>query len=649
MADRGGLAPERDGGDGPDAARRSAVDAPERPGSSGPVTVPPLLGGLADAVPHLVWVASADGVSEYSGRIAAYAGLRDASGAGWDWEAMVHPDDLASTVTAWNAALASRGTYEHEHRLAMADGSHRWHLSRGIPMPDPASGRILWFGTATDIDDGRQAEERLRRTQSALALAMRGGQIGWWQRDLTMEEVTWSPELEELFGLAPGTFAGHEGAFLDFVHDDDLPALNAAVARAIESAEDYVIEFRFRHADGSWRWMEGRGRATFEHGRATFLHGIGMDITARKENEAAIRASEERLRLAIEVGAFGLYDVNLATGTTYWSPELRQMLDVGVDAAPPTTGIPVHRDDRKSTTAMLEAAQAPLSDGVFDHEFRTLPADGSTRWLAVHGQTFFSQPEPSPDRRALRSVGVVVDITERKQADELRDVFVGMLSHELRTPVTSIYGGSQVLRRGHVDEATRQEIIDDIVTESERLERLVENLLVLARAERHATLGGHDPVLIRPVLVRILEDKRRRWPDATLELEVEPGLPPVIGDEGSVELVLRNLISNALKYGPRTGTVSIDVRRAGEFVEVAVTDEGPGVSEAEVRHLFDLFYRTDDARRHAQGAGIGLFVVRALVEAAGGRVEAANRPSGGAEFRFTLPIFVESDSDALLD
>lgn len=608
-----------------------------------------LLGGLADAVPHLVWVADADGVREYSSRIAAYAGARLATGEGWDWQAMVHPDDLASTIEVWDAALAAGGTYEHEHRLAMADGSHRWHLSRGIPMPDGSSGRTLWYGTATDIHDVREAEERLRRTQSALALAMRGGLIGWWQRDLTTEEVTWSPELEDLFGLAPGAFAGHEGAFLDHVHPDDLPLVNAAVARAIATGEDYVIEFRFSHTDGTVHWMEGRGRATFENGRATFLHGIGMDITGRKGTEAAIRASEERLRLATEVGAFGLYDVDLVTGSVYWSPELRLMLGIDPDADPPASGIPIHPDDRANTLSLLDTAQAPLSDGVFDHEFRTARADGTTCWLAVHGQTFFSDSEPSADRRALRSVGVVIDISERKQADELRDVFVGMLSHELRTPVTAIYGGSQVLRRGHVDEATRHEIIDDIVTESERLERLVENLLVLARAERHAALGGQDPVLIRPLLTTIVEDKRRRWQEATIEMDVEPGLPPVSSDEGSVELVLRNLISNALKYGPVTGTVTIIVRRAGEYVEVTVTDEGPGVPDEEATRLFDLFYRTDDARQHAQGAGIGLYVVRALVEAAGGRVAAANRDAGGSEFRFTLPIFVESDADALLD
>ncbi|MBA2720852.1 MAG: PAS domain-containing protein [Chloroflexi bacterium] len=614
----------------------------ESPGSD-------LLGGLVDAVPHLVWVATEDGVVlDYSRRIEAYRGARLETDDGWSWEALVHPDDRADTAAAWDAALSTGLEYEHEHRLRMADGTYRWHLSRGIAMAGPEGNGTLWYGTATDIHAVRDAEDQLRRTQSSLALAMRGGQIGWWQRDLTTEQVVWSPELEDLFGLPAGAFSGDRFTFLDLVHPDDRLAVNEAVGRSIESGDDYVVEFRFQHADGSWRWMEGRGRATYEGERPLFLHGIGMDITDRKAQDDAVLAREERLRLAAEVGGFGLYDYDLEHGGMYWSPELHEILGTSGEAATPADAA-IHPNDRELTLERFAAAQAPQSDGLFDFEYRMVRPDGGVRWVSTHGQTYFSEPEPGPDRRALRSIGVVVDITDRKQVDELRDVFVGMLSHELRTPVTAIYGGSQILRRDHVDEATRRDIIADIVTESERLERLVENLLVIARAERHVAFGGRDPVLIRPILSRVVEDKRRRWREATIELDIEPGLPPVTSDEGSVELVLRNLISNALKYGSASGTVSISVRRDGEFVEVCVGDEGPGVPDDGSGRLFDLFYRTDDAKKRAQGAGIGLFVVRVLVEAAGGRVWAHNRPSGGAEFRFNLPIFVESDADAVLD
>ena len=603
-----------------------------------------LLGGLADAVPHLVWVAGPDGlIREYSGRIEGYDLHRDPTDGGWRWELLVHPDDLAATETAWQAALASGATYEHEHRLRMADGRYRWHLSRGIALPAPDGGTPLWYGTATDIHAVRDAEERLRRSQSALALAMRGGRMGWWQRDLETEVVTWSAELEALFGLEPGAFKGDESRFLSFVHEEDRPAIGTAVAGAIESGGDYVVEFRFHGPDDTWRWMEGRGRATYVDGRATVLYGIGIDITERKESEEAIRAREERLRLAAETGQFGLYDYDLEHGGMYWSPELHRIL--GTDGAVIPEEAAIHPDDRAATLERFAAAQAPESDGSFDFEYRMVRPDDSVRWVSTHGRTYFSEPHPSPSRRPLRSIGVVVDITDRKRADELRDVFVGMLSHELRTPVTAIYGGIQMLRRDHVDEATRREIVTDIVAESERLERLVENLLVLARAERDAVVTGLDPVLIRPVLTRVVADKRRRWPDAVIELEIEPGLPPIIGDEASVELVLRNLISNALKYGPAAGTVAVSLRRANDFVEVRVLDEGAGIDPEEAGRIFELFYRTDDARRRAQGAGIGLFVVRALVESAGGRVWTSPRPSGGAEFGFAMPVFVETDDD----
>jgi PAS domain S-box-containing protein len=368
---------------------------------------------------------------------------------------------------------------------------------------------------------------------------------------------------------------------------------------------------------------------------------MGIDITIGKESEEAIRAREERLRLAAEAGEFGLYDYDLVGGGQYWSPELLQILGAPEATSPEAAAI--HPDDRDETLAKFSAAQSPVSDGSFDHEYRMVRPDGTIRWVATHGQTYFSEPEPSRGRIALRSIGVVQDVTEQRRADELRDVFVGMLSHELRTPVTAIYGGSQVLRRDHVDEETRREIIGDIISESERLERLVENLLVLARAERHVDLAGREPVLLRPMLAHVIADKRRRWPGSRIEFEVEPGLPPVTGDEASIELVLRNLISNALKYGPPSGLVHVRASRQGDAVAVRVTDEGPGLEPDQIDRLFELFYRTDDARRRAQGAGIGLYVVRALVESADGRVWARNREEGGAEFGFELPAYSEPD------
>jgi len=165
---------------------------------------------------------------------------------------------------------------------------------------------------------------------------------------------------------------------------------------------------------------------------------------------------------------------------------------------------------------------------------------------------------------------------------------------------------------------------------------------VLARAERHVIEGGDDPVLVRPLIDRIVADKRRRWPEARIRVEAGPGLPPAQWDEASFELVLRNLISNAIKYGAGTEILVRAAAVDGEL-EFIVADEGPGLPNEDTVRVFDVFYRTEDARLRAQGAGIGLFVVRSLVESAGGRAWACNRPTGGAEFGFRIPPFVEDD------
>jgi PAS domain S-box-containing protein len=610
-----------------------------------PAGSPPRLGAFADAIPHLVWIARPDGVVvEYSRRVADYGGATRTTGGGYAWQPLVHPDDLPLTLASWRAAVAAGTEYECEHRLLMADGRYRWHLSRAVPQTDPETELTWWYGTATDIDARRAAEDLLRATQGALTLAMRGGRMGWWQRDLTTDVVTWSPELEALFGLEPGAFSGDESAFMAYVHPGDRAAVTAAVAGAIRGGGDYVVEFRFRRSDGSWGWMEGRGRATYDpDGRPTVLYGIGIDVSENKAIESAVLEREERLSLAAEVGRFGLYDLDFIDGEVFWSAELRRMLATTPEEGSSSELGPIHPDDREATLARFEESRSPVGDGVFDHEYRITRSDGAVRWLSVHGQTFFSSPQPTPDRQAIRAIGVVADITDRKQADEVRDVFVGMLSHELRTPVTAIFGGSQMLRRPNLDEKTRREIIDDVAAESERLERLVENLLVLARAERHEVQSGRDPVLLRPLIERIVADKRRRWPGYQINVDVPAGLPPAIGDEGSLELVIRNLISNSLKYGPPGGEIIVRARPVDGMLQIAVLDEGPGLPKEEPERLFDLFYRTDEAKRRAQGAGIGLFVVRALVESVGGTVVARDRPDGGAEFAVNLIVFSESD------
>lgn len=200
--------------------------------------------------------------------------------------ALLSPEDRKRLSTA----VQNRHDPATEVAFEIRLDEDRWvegnaHIVRG---EDGQALRLV--GLAQDVSERRSAEAILRSTQNSLALAMKGGRMGYWTRRLDPDTVTWSPELEALFGLEPGSFHGDEDQFLKFVLEEDLPGVVDAVQTAIRTGQEYSMEFRFRRTDGSMGWMEGRGRATYDDsGKPTWLYGLGLDITERKESEARYR------------------------------------------------------------------------------------------------------------------------------------------------------------------------------------------------------------------------------------------------------------------------------------------------------------------------------------------------------------------------
>jgi K+-sensing histidine kinase KdpD len=232
-----------------------------------------------------------------------------------------------------------------------------------------------------------------------------------------------------------------------------------------------------------------------------------------------------------------------------------------------------------------------------------------------------------------------------RRSAELREAFVGVISHELRTPITTIYGLARILRqRGEAfDPAARAEAIADIEAESDRLYRLVEDLLVLSRAEGGRVTIESEPINMSRLVRRIVDAEAQRLPDRRFLVSAPSGLPLIEAETTYVEQVIRNFLTNAAKYSPPTEPIEVVVDAAGERVSVRVLDRGIGVEEATADRAFELFYRTPEASRAAAGAGIGLFVCRQLVEAMGGRTWMQGREAGGTEVGFWLPVVPMED------
>jgi len=242
------------------------------------------------------------------------------------------------------------------------------------------------------------------------------------------------------------------------------------------------------------------------------------------------------------------------------------------------------------------------------------------------------------ERERLREQATEAEVLRR--ADELKTALLGAVSHDLRTPLSSIIASAGSLRQPDVEwtAAERDAFLADIESEARRLARIVANLLDLSRMES-GTLrperGWYDfGALVDDVLGRL----RPLTAGHEITLEVAEDLPPVPLDYVEIDQVLSNIIENALGHTPAGTKIRIGAARDGEQLAVTISDDGPGIARDVRDRLFDPFVRSGDRRGSVRGAGLGLAIARGLVEAHGGRIEASARPGAGTTIRFTLPL-----------
>lgn len=225
------------------------------------------------------------------------------------------------------------------------------------------------------------------------------------------------------------------------------------------------------------------------------------------------------------------------------------------------------------------------------------------------------------------------------QEAALRQAYVGVLSHELRTPITSIYGGTQLLLRGAISSELRATVTNDIAAEAEHLYRLVEDLLAIARIEGGLTKPVDEPVSMQQQAREAAGWVERHSPGRRVDVSSPRDLPAVRGDTELVGQILRNLISNAATDSPPDTIVEVVVAELDAEVTVRVLDRGRGIAQEAGDDAFRLFANSPGVAYRQSGTGIGLFVARTLAEAQGGRVWLGPRPGGGAEVGVALPVY----------
>ncbi|MBD2605037.1 PAS domain-containing protein [Scytonema hofmannii FACHB-248] len=608
------------------------------------------------------------------------------------WQQLVHPDDLQRVDDEFKASLAHSDRYKIEYRVRHKDGHYVWLQDRGFVERDADNCVFRIVGIGIDISDRKKTEADLQQSEERIRLATTAANLGMWFWDLTTNELIWTSKCKELFGFPPDTTITYE-LFRDRLHPEDRDRTDEAVSCAVAQKLDYDIEYRAVWTDGSVHWLAAKGRGFYDaDGEPVRMMGTAQDISDRKQAEETLRQSEERYRLLADTIPEMVWTTDAEGLVTYVNQRWQEYTGLSLEEIARYGRKKVlHPDDVEISTQLWTEA---LQNGTpYEIEHRYLrAADGTYRWHLVRGL-----PIKDHQGRVVKWFGTCTDIHQQKQIDEeraqilerektarleaeaanrIKDEFLAVLSHELRSPLNPILGWTKLLKTRKFDEAATFRALDTIERNAKLQIQLIDDLLDVSRILRGKVCLNFAAFDLASIINAAIETVKLAAQEKSIEmhLQIEPNVGKVLCDFNRLQQVVGNLLNNAVKFTPAGGRVDIklsvcrgqgdkETRRQGDkgtrgqgdkennssfprsstYAKITVTDTGKGISSEFLPHVFEYFRQADSSiTRNHGGLGLGLSIVRHLVELHGGNVTAKSAGEGkGATFILRLPLIQE--------
>ncbi|WP_201394539.1 PAS domain S-box protein [Ktedonobacter sp. SOSP1-85] len=588
---------------------------------------------LAETLPQLVWTTQPDGRLDYCNQRYCdltqtdFEQIRDDG-----WRQFLHPEDAEHTLALRQQSLTTGELFENEQRLRDGrTGEYRWFLARALPVRD-ATGQILkWFGTCTDIEEQKQAEQQLKTSeQNFRTLAEMVPQLVWtmWPdgrldytnqryRDVTQANLT-------LEG---------DDIWRQFVHPEDIERTLVLRHQLLRTGEIYENEHRLKDGrTGEYRWYLTRALPVRdEAGQIIKWFGTGTDIDDQKRVEEALRQSQEQANVLMNSSIIGIYvgereqivDANdtFLRMTGYTREDLRAGRMNWMQMTPPDY-----------LARSLEAWQElDAQQSITPYEKEYVCKDGSRLPVLVGGVLL--------EHHSFQVITFVLDNSARKELEQRKDDFISMASHELRNPLTALKLQTTLLHR-QLDKQGLQAAAPALVsmqTQINKLTRLVEDLLDVSKIQAGRLEYRQESVDLDALLREIVDTMQQTHPSHTIL--VRGGVQTtLLGDRDRLGQVFTNLLSNAIKYSPSAETVEMELSASAETVTIRVQDHGLGIPREQRDKIFDRFYRVTDPKQKAiPGLGMGLYIVAEIVKHHGGTITVESEMGKGSTFRVTLP------------
>ncbi|HKX29835.1 MAG TPA: CheR family methyltransferase [Blastocatellia bacterium] len=653
---------------------------------------------IAESLPQFALVSRADGSPEYvNRRWTEYTGLDLAATADpAQLAAVFHPDEREAVLGSWTRAVAHDKEFEMEAQLQSRSGAFRWFLLRSVPVKD-AAGRVLeWFGSFTDIHEQKQAAldaafladlgERIRLADNAEALTWEVSRAVGEQLQASrcffneVDEAADNWRVRHDYGPEPSIAGEHRlsaypPGLLELARAGRVAVNRDTAQNPLTAAvqETLLNPYGIRAFVNIPFWSEGWWRANLvvcsDRVRDWTAREIALLelIAERTWNaleklrlDAELRVNRERLSLALQAGKAGTFEWNIQSDVSVWSPEIKELYGFDGDLFEGTYqswARQVVPEDLKVVEAGLQEAMA-AGQSEYDYEFRALVLNGGQRWLA--GRT---RLEYDPDGRPLRMLGIQIDISEQKLAEaeiarllaeeqraramaetatRLKDEFLSVVSHELRSPLNAINGWIKLLRGGQLSADEASKAMATIERNAQAQNRLIEDLLDVSRIIAGKLRMEMQLVDAHFIMGMALDTLRPTAVAKGVRLELLPAPLDIAftADPNRLQQAIWNLLSNAVKFTPPGGRVSLRLGRVDDQLEISVSDTGIGIDPEFLPYVFDRFRQSDaPAQRLYGGLGLGLAIVRHIVELHGGEARAASEGEGrGATFTIRLPL-----------
>ena len=646
---------------------------------------------LVSATSHIVWRTNPAGEALFATSLwQDLTGQSDDEMYGHGWLNAVHPDDREQTLAIWQGAVAAKTIYESEFRVRAHDGSYRHFSSRGVPIVAADGSVREWVGANTDITLHKQAEMELRRSELQFRVMVENSPdvISRFDRDLRHLYV--SPEIVRATGWLPEAFIGKTHAELGIAPNPPDIWVNQ-LQKVFATGDATNFEFTFQSPDGIRYFQSTIIPELADDGTFETVTSIVRDVSDYKQ-------AEERLRFLSEAS-------KVLTASLDYQTTLDQLARLAIPYLGDACIIDMageHRKDRAALVAHIDHEQeavlremrrqyAPtgksthpvaqvlrtgqslvvnqipqtlIDQHVHNDSHRTAVASLAPQSFmmvpfAARGQTIgviSLYATQAPRHYTADDLGLLEELARRsaialdnaqlyqeaQEAIREREAFLSIASHEVKNPLTTLLGRSQLLRRRLSRKPDSERDLDDtdtIIEQGKRINRLLTELLDASQLESGQFTIQPAPLDLGELLLHVVSELKPSAPDHTITYAGHADRLEISGDASRLEQVFHNLISNAVKYSPAGGTIAVDLSTDSSRAHIAIRDEGLGIPTNALPHLFKRFYRvSSDSSQQIAGSGIGLFVVKEIVTGHGGTVEVHSTEGAGSTFTVHLPL-----------